>query len=120
MSGAQSYPHTAGYKGDKATGRDAADYVNLTLGARQAAVLGAVQPYGSAGCIPEQVAKHLLLPVHTIRPRFSELEKLGRLFPVGRRMGHLGKHVTAYSVVRPPDVPDNSEPDLFAGLDRAA
>lgn len=91
----------AGYKGDKSTGRDAAEAVTRDLANRHKQVFEAWEPYGAAGAIPETVAPALDLPVHVIRPRCCELVKRGLMYENGKSMGGLGHKVTCYTVVRP-------------------
>ena len=94
----------AGWKGDKETGRQAAFAVTQDLPRRHGQVLAAFEPYGLAGGTCDEIYETLGLPVHVVRPRASELERLGKLFPVGKRRGALGFPVTVYSTVRPEGV----------------
>ncbi|MEO6151860.1 MAG: hypothetical protein ABIT09_01205 [Croceibacterium sp.] len=91
----------AGWKGNKSTGWQAALAVGKDLGRRQRQVLDAFEPYGAAGAICDDICPVLHLPVHVVRPRASELEKQGKLYPVGKRIGALGHPCTVFSVVKP-------------------
>lgn len=97
----RKYPHAPGWKGDKPTGKAAALAITPDIGRRQRQVLDAVAAFGAAGATSDDLMEPLGLPVHLIRPRTSELEKLGKLFVVGRRKGAFGHLVTVYSVVPP-------------------
>ena len=96
-----TYPDMAGWKGNKATGIQAAFAVSKDLGRRHAQVLAAFEPYGASGATCDEIADALGLAVYLVRPRASELERRGKLFPVGKRMGDMGHKVTVYSVIRP-------------------
>lgn len=104
MTDKPKYPEMAGWKGDKRTGREAAFAVSKDLPRRHGQVLAAFEPHGASGATCDEVSAQLELPVHIVRPRASELERLGKLFPIGRRMGQLGFKVTVYSVVNPEPV----------------
>lgn len=103
MSDSPKYPHMAGWKGNKITGIRAAFAVSKDMGRRHAEVLSAFASSGAAGTTCDAIAAELGLPVHILRPRASELEKKGKLFPVGKAMGGLGHKVTVYSIERPVD-----------------
>lgn len=90
----------AGYK-KAGTSKDAAEGVQDTLGARQAAVLEAYRAFGEAGATPCQIAERLEWGIDLVRPRVCELVKLKKLFPCGRRMGWRGKAVEAHSAIAP-------------------
>ncbi len=102
MMGA-AYPNAPGWKGPKSTGREAAKAIAPDIGRRHRQVRDAVAGYGAGGATADDLVEVLGLPVHLIRPRASELEKLGKLFAVGKRRGALGFNVTVYSVVPPHD-----------------
>ena len=93
----------AGFKGNKITGIRAAFAVSKDLPRRHGQVLAALEPYGALGATCDEIAEHLGLPVHVVRPRASELEKRGKVFPVGKRKGAMGHACTVYSTVRPPE-----------------
>lgn len=104
MSKKITYPDMPGWKGDKATGRDAAFSIAKELPTRQQQVWEAIASRGEAGATCNELQDELKLPAYVIRPRASELEQKGRLFPVGKRMGQFGHKVTVYSTVKPADV----------------
>ena len=110
MTDKKKYPNAAGYKGDKATGREAAEEVTQSLGRRHAQTMAGFAPYGAAGATCDQVAADLDMELLHLRPRASELEKLGKLFVVGKAMGSYGSKVTVYSTIEP----DESEPMAIA------
>lgn len=96
------YPETqAGWKGNKSTGIQAAFAVSKNLGRRHTEVLNAFAPYGAPGTTCDVVGDFLGLPAYLVRPRATELEKLGKLFAVGKAMGQMGHKVTVYSTVKP-------------------
>lgn len=96
------YPNHPGWKGNKPAGREAALAVGETIGKRQKQVLEAFKPFGAPGATCDDISPVLELPPYLIRPRATELEKLGKLFALpDKRMGQMGHKVTAYSVVRP-------------------
>jgi hypothetical protein len=101
MPESPKYPDMAGWKGNKLTGIRAAFAVSKDMGRRHAEVLTAFASSGAHGTTCDAIAADLGLPVHIVRPRASELERKGKLFPVGRAMGGLGHKVTVYSVVAP-------------------
>lgn len=101
MTEKPKYPDMAGWKGKKRTGREAAFAVSKDLPRRHGQVLAAFEPHGAAGATCDEICEDLGLPVHVVRPRASELERKGKLFPVGRRDGALGHKVTIYSTVKP-------------------
>lgn len=101
MADKTTYPHRPGWKGDKATGRQAAYAIAPDLARRHRQVLEAFAQFGTTGATCDQISEVLELPVYLVRPRASELERLGKLFPIGKRAGALGFKVTVYSVVKP-------------------
>jgi len=102
MDNKNKYPNMPGWKGNKATGREAAFAVAKDITGRRRQVWEAFEPYGHAGSTCDAIAEGLSLPVHILRPRASELEKLGKLFPLPeKRPGQLGHNVTVYSVIKP-------------------
>ena len=103
MSDTPTYPDMAGWKGNKLTGILAAFAVSKDMGRRHAEVLTAFASPRATGTTCNAIAADLGLPAHIVRPRASELERKGRLFPIGKAMGGLGYHFTVYSVERPAD-----------------
>jgi predicted ArsR family transcriptional regulator len=101
MNDDRKYPNMPGWKGAKATGREAAFAIAKDLPTRHAQVLAAIEPYGPAGTTCDEIAGPLGLPVHVVRPRASELEAKGRLFAIGKRGGSMGFAVTVYSTIKP-------------------
>ena len=91
----------AGWKGSKSSGREAAFAVSKDLGRRQQEVFNGFSKRGHSGCTCDDLEDELGLPAYTIRPRASELERKGRLFAIGKRLGRMGYKVTIYSVVKP-------------------
>ena len=99
------YPHdNAGWKGNKPTGIQSAFYVTKDLGRRQAEVMTAFAPFGAAGATCDAIAEILGISVFHVRPRASELEAKGKLFPVGTAKGVFGRNVTVYSTVKPDEL----------------
>jgi len=107
------YPDMAGWKGNKATGNQAAFAVSKDMGRLHAEVMNAFAPFGAAGAICDKIAEFFGLPVFHVRPRASELERNGKLFPVGKTMGAYGHKVTIYSVIEPPF--DGPQGELLVG-----
>lgn len=101
MTDRKTYPEMPGWKGDKATGRQAAFAIADDLARRHRQVREAFAPFGPAGATCDEVAAALELPVYLVRPRATELERKGLLFAIGKRPGSLGHAVTIYSVIRP-------------------
>jgi hypothetical protein len=101
MSDSPKYPDMAGWKGNKLTGIHAAFAVPKDMGRRHAEVLAAFASSGTGGTTCDAIALDLGLPVHVVRPRASELERRGKLFPIGKAIGGLALKVTVYSVERP-------------------
>lgn len=95
------YPEMAGWKGNKLTGIRAAFAVSKDMGRRHAEVLSAFASSGTDGTTCDAIAADLGLPVHIVRPRASELERKGKLFPIGKAMGAYGHKVTVYSLTKP-------------------
>ena len=103
MSETTTYPDLPGWKGDKATGREAAFAIAKELPKRQREVFEALEKRGVAGAICDELQDELGLPTYVIRPRASELECKGKVFAIGKRPGALGHPVTVYSTVKPMD-----------------
>lgn len=101
MADKPTYPDVPGWKGTKSTGRAAAFAIAKELPARQQQVWDAFAKRGEAGATCDDLQGELELPAYVIRPRASELETKGRLFPIGKRMGSMGHRVTVYSTVKP-------------------
>lgn len=96
-----TYPNSPGWKGSKSTGRNAAFAVGQTIGRRHRQVMDAFTPYGATGATCDDISEALELPPYLIRPRATELDKLGKLFALPeKRMGQMGHKVTVYSVVK--------------------
>lgn len=96
------YPEMPGWKGNKSTGRNAAFAVAQDITGRRRQVWEAFAPYGASGGTCDDISGDLQLPVYVLRPRASELEKLGKLFALSeKRPGQMGHNVTVYSVVKP-------------------
>jgi len=104
MSDQITYPDMPGWKGNKATGREAAFAIAKELPQRQQQVWDAIALRGEAGATCDELQDELALPAYVIRPRASELERKGMLWPIGRRMGQLGHNVTVYTTVKPVDL----------------
>ena len=105
MADDRQYPFTlAGWKGNKSTGIQAAFAVSKDLGRRHAEVMTAFTAFGTQGATCDEVGEHIGLPAYLVRPRATELDKQGKLFPIGKRMGGMGHKVTVYSVDRPVSV----------------
>ncbi len=100
MSEPIKYPEMAGWKGNKSTGIEAAFAVSKDLGRRHAEVMGEFVKYGASGATCDVIAETLGLPVYLVRPRATELEKQGKLFPIGKAMGRMRHKVTVYSTVK--------------------
>lgn len=101
MADRPTYPDMPGWKGSKSTGRAAAFTVSKDLARRHGQVLAAFEPYGADGATCDDICEQLGLPVHCVRPRASELERKGKLFAIGKRLGQMGLKVTVYSTERP-------------------
>jgi len=96
------YPDTqAGWKGSKSTGIQAAFAVSKDLGRRQNEFMAALKPYGGSGASCDVISEATGIPAYLLRPRATELEKLGKIFAVGKVMGQMGHKVTVYSTVKP-------------------
>ena len=105
MTDDRQYPFTlAGWKGNKTTGIQAAFTVSKDLGRRHAEVMSAFATFGTPGATCDEVGEHIGLPAYLVRPRATELDKQGKLFAIGKRMGGMGHKVTVYSVQRSVDV----------------
>jgi hypothetical protein len=104
MSDKITYPDLPGWKGSKPSGREAAFAIAPELKGRQQEVFEAFAKRGPTGCTCDDLQEELGLPTYCIRPRASELEAKGRLFPVGKAKGGMGHKVTLYSVHKPEPV----------------
>lgn len=69
------YPEVPGYKGDAPTGREAAEALAPTVSHRRAEVLDDLRRHGpsTADEIADRIGRHW----YVVRPRVSELTKLG-------------------------------------------
>jgi hypothetical protein len=102
MDDINKYPNMPGWKGSKSTGREAAFAVAKDITGRRRQVWEAFEPYGTAGSTCDETSETLDLPAYVLRPRASELEKLGKLFALPeKRRGQMGHNVTVYSVLKP-------------------
>lgn len=99
--GNPKYPKMAGWRGNKQTGIKSAFEVSKDLGRRHAEVLAAFMEQGASGATCDLIADSLGLSVFHVRPRASELERLGKLWPIGSAMGGYGRPVTVYSATKP-------------------
>ena len=95
------FPFMAGWKGNKSTGIQAAFAVSKDMGRRHAQVLTAFARFGPVGATCDEIGDAIGLPAYLVRPRATELEKQGKLFSIGKRMGGMGHKVTVYSTVKP-------------------
>lgn len=75
------YPQRPGWK-EPTTSRDAALAVASTADHRRALVFDVIQAAGDYGATADEVAKRLALPVTSVRPRVTELNKAGRITEV--------------------------------------
>ena len=75
-----------GFKGEDATGREAAEAQQSKAHRRQT-VLDALRRF-SDGATADEVAKSLGWHVLSVRPRMSELRKAGKIGPTGARRPH--------------------------------
>lgn len=101
MTEKSKFPFVAGWKGNKLTGIQAAIAVSKDMGRRHAQVLTAFAPFGRLGATCDEIGEAIGLPAYLVRPRATELEKQGKLFSIGKRMGGMGHKVTVYSTVQP-------------------
>lgn len=96
------YPNMPGWKGNKSTGRNAAFAIAQTVTGRRRQVYEAIQPYGPSGATCDDISEALGLPPYLIRPRATELEKLGKLYALpDKRLGQMGHKVSVYSTIKP-------------------
>lgn len=102
MAQRKLYQDRAGWKGREAS-RIAAEAVSKTLPQRQAQIYQAFARYGERGSTSCEIARGLGLPASLVRPRTTELDRLGKLFAIGTRKGEWGQPVTIYTTVRPKD-----------------
>lgn len=80
------YPSAPGYKRE-GTSEDAASGIAPKVGSLRAKVYDQIK---FAPSTPEEVADVLSLPVHSIRPRFSELSARGLIKDSGKRRTAMG------------------------------
>ena len=77
------YPYDgAGHK-DVGAGKDAAEAFQHKLGPRQAEMLHGLRLYGP--CTADDIALKIGRPVHSSRPRMSELERKGEVIKLDER-----------------------------------
>lgn len=89
------YPHAAGYK-DCDTSKKAAETIDANRLRGQC--LHALKVMGAA--TSDAVADYLDESVLSIRPRFTELSKLGKIIDTGqRRPNRSGRHAKVWSLV---------------------
>jgi hypothetical protein len=79
------YPHSAGFKGDAETSRQAAEAIAPKLGPLQSMVLSALKSRGAYGLTPEELADVANIGRVSVQPRFSELKAKGLIVDSGRR-----------------------------------
>jgi hypothetical protein len=78
------YPHAAGHY-DIDTSIAAADIINKKLPHLQASVMAAIAGAGKRGTTADEVAALLGWERHRVRPRISELRRLGQIGDSGQR-----------------------------------
>jgi predicted ArsR family transcriptional regulator len=78
----ESYPASPGWKG-RSTSRLAAESMKPKAPTIQQRIMGLLHP--ALALTPDEAAEMLGLPIWTVRPRFSELGKQGKLVDTGRR-----------------------------------
>lgn len=89
-----SYPQTAGYKVD-GTSKDAAESINAA--GLRAKVLRWLEKRGNATA--DECAACLNLTPFSVRPRFTELKRLGKIAETGlRRPNASGRSATVWTV----------------------
>lgn len=76
------YPNAPGWKGQE-TSRQAAESMKAKAPTIQQRIIGLLHP--ALALTPDEAAEMLGLPIWTVRPRFSELGKQGKLVDTGRR-----------------------------------
>lgn len=91
-----SYPISPGYKGGE-TSLSAAQAMASTAGTIRDQVLGVIQRWPST---PEEIARDLGIDLYTVRPRVSELKRLGKIQDSGdRRMSRGGKSAIVWQAL---------------------
>lgn len=83
---AETYPEAPGWKAE-GTSRDAAEAIAPRAGNLCDRVLACLQ---RKAMTPEEVAKQLKEPVHSIRPRFSQLSAQNLIVKAGERRRAMG------------------------------
>lgn len=78
------YPYEAGHY-DVDTSIGAAEIINDKLPQLQASVVAVVLAAGERGVTADEIAAHLGWERHRVRPRTSELRRMGRIGDSGRR-----------------------------------
>lgn len=76
----ESYPDAPGFK-DRTTSRDAAASMASSVSRLRGMCLQALRDIGSS--TPDEIAAELGLSVLSVRPRITELAKMGRIIPTG-------------------------------------
>ncbi|QQV76503.1 hypothetical protein H5J25_13720 [Sphingomonas aliaeris] len=93
------YPHAPGAQ-DRDTSRDAADAAAVTAPMLRAQALAVVER--SNGLTADEVAGRLGLSILSIRPRLTELSRLGKVRDSGqRRKNASGKRAIVWAPVNP-------------------
>ena len=82
--GDRPYPHSAGFK-ERTTSHTAARAIAHKLPTLRDRVLQAIEASGSKGLTPDETAAVLGETVLAVRPRLSELSKLGKIVRNGQK-----------------------------------
>lgn len=78
------YPSSPGYK-EGSTSREAAEAVKPSAARMRSSALSYLESFYPRGFTADEIASHLALSVLSIRPRISELFRLGLIEKTGER-----------------------------------
>lgn len=98
--GDKPYPDTPGYKAP-GTSKDAARATTGRAETLRQRVLEAIEKAGNRGLTPDEAAAALGETVLAVRPRFSELKALDKIYQTGaRRANASGLKANAWKVMK--------------------
>jgi predicted ArsR family transcriptional regulator len=84
-----TYPHAPGFKA-RDTARDSAEAMKPRAPTIRDRILGLLTP--AFQCTPDEAADILGISILSVRPRFSELEKMGKIVDSGERRRNESGH----------------------------
>lgn len=87
--------------------QEAREQIKPHLGRIHSIIIGALKNdelvckiHDEVGLTPEEIASQTALEYHQIHKRMSELEKMGKVYPDGKRKGFSGRNQTVWKLTK--------------------